>query len=112
MKKLFVILMALSLLLCGVPAPAESCDDVLDAAFEAGRVTFTQAGFPMPDPAACEIVMPPDELWQFAGIEPMDEAQIRSALAEAGPAVFSYAPDGRSGIGILSSGGCHGREQV
>ena len=102
MKKLLAILITLALLLCTLPAMAESYDDALDAAFEAGRVAFTQADFPLPDLTACEIVAPPDELWQFAGIEPMDEAQMRAALAQAELAVFSYAPDGQSGIGLLS----------
>ena len=105
MKNLLAILTALSLLLCALPALAEGYDDALDAAFEAGRVTFTQADFPLPDLATCEIVAPPDELWQFAGIEPMDEAQMRVALAQAELAVFSYAPDGQSGIGLLAVGG-------
>ena len=102
MKKLLAILMTLSLLLCALPAAAEGYDDALDAAFEAGRVAFTKADFPLPDLATCEIVAPPDELWVFAGIEPMNEAQMRAALARAELAVFSYAPDGRSGIGMLA----------
>ena len=102
MKKLLAILMTLSLLLCALPAAAEGYDDALDAAFEAGRVTFTKADFPLPDLATCEIVTPPDELWQFVGVEPMDAAQMRAVLAQAELAVFSYAPDGRSGIGMLA----------
>ena len=104
MKKLLAILMTLSLLLCALPALAESYDDALDAAFEAGRMAFIKADFPLPDLATCEIVAPPDELWQFAGIGPMDEAQMRATLAQAELAVFSYAPDGRSGIGMLAVG--------
>ena len=102
MKKLLAILMTLSLLFYALPALAEGYDDALDAAFEAGRMTFTKADFPLPDLATCEIVAPPDELWQFVGIEPMDEAQMRAVLAQAELAVFSYAPDGRSGIGMLA----------
>ena len=102
MKKPLAMLLTLSLLLWAVPALAEGYDDALDAAFEAGRVAFTKADFPLPDLATCEIVAPPDELWVFAGIEPMNEAQMRAALARAELAVFSYAPDGRSGIGMLA----------
>lgn len=92
------------MLLCALPALAEGCDEVLDAAFESGHVVFAQAGFLLPDVANCEIVMPPDAFWQFIGIEAMYEAQVRAALAEAELAVFSYAPDGRSGIGLLAAG--------
>ena len=105
MKKLLAILLILSMLLCALPALAEGFDDALDAAFEAGRVKFTQANYPLPDLATCEIVAPPDELWQFAGIEPMDEAQMRAVLTQAELTVFSYAPDGQSGIGLLAVGG-------
>ena len=104
MKKLLAILITLALLLCALPALTEGYDDALDAAFEAGRVKFTQANYPLPDLATCEIVAPPDELWQFAGIEPMDEAQMRAVLTQAELTVFSYAPDGRSGIGMLAVG--------
>ena len=105
MKKLLAILLILSMLLCALPALAEGFDDALDAAFEAGRVKFTQANYPLPDLATCELVAPPDELWQFAGIEPMDEAQMRAVLTQAELTVFSYAPDGQSGIGLLAVGG-------
>ena len=105
MKKLLAILITLALLLCALPALTEGYDDALDAAFEAGRVKFTQANYPLPDLATCEIVAPPDELWQFAGIEPMDEAQMRAVLTQAELTVFSYAPDGQSGIGLLAVGG-------
>ena len=37
MKNLISILISLALLLCALPAMAESYDDALDAAFEAGR---------------------------------------------------------------------------
>ena len=104
MKKLFAIVLILSLMLCTLPVMAEGYDEALDAAFEAGRVAFTQAGFLLPDLATCEIVEPPDDLWQFAGIEPMDDAQIRAVLAQAELAVFSYAPDGQSGIGMMVVG--------
>ena len=101
MKKLLAILLILSMLLCALPALAEGFDDALDAAFEAGRVKFTQANYPLPDLAACEIVAPPDELWQFAGIEPMNEAQMRAVLTQAELAVFSYAPWRSSGPGRI-----------
>ena len=104
MKKLLAIALILSLLLCALPALAESYDDALDAAFKAGRVAFTRADFPLPDLATCEIVAPPNEFWQFIGVEAMDEAQMRATLAQAELAVFSYAPDGRSGIGMLAVG--------
>ena len=100
MKKLLAILIALSLLLCALPAMAEGYDDALDAAFEAGRVAFTKADFPLPDLATCEIVAPPDELWQFAGIKPMDEAQMRAVLAQA----VSGWNDMRTAEGELSLG--------
>ena len=104
MKKLFAIVLILSLMLCTLPVMAEGYDEALDAAFEAGRVAFTQAGFLLPDLTTFEIVEPPDDLWQFAGIEPMDEAQMRAVLAQAELAVFSYAPDGQSGIGMMVVG--------
>ena len=112
MKKLLAILITLALLLCALPALTEGYDDALDAAFEAGRVKFTQANYPLPDLATCEIVAPPDELWQFAGIEPMDEAQMRAVLTQAELTVFSYAPDGQSGIGLLAVGGERGFAEV
>lgn len=105
MNKLLSMLIALALLLTlAVAALAEGCDDALDAAFDAGSLAFVKADDRMPDPDSCEIVMPPDELWHFSGIEPMNEAQIRAAFKQGNVAVCSYAPDGESGIGLLAVG--------
>lgn len=106
MNKLLSAIVILAVLLTlPVATLAEDYDDALDAAFDAGSLAFAHADFPLPDPETCEIVMPPDALWQFIGIEPMDEAQIRAALRQADVAVCSYAPDGQSGIGLLAVGG-------
>ena len=86
MNKLLSAIVILAVLLTlPVAALAEDYDDALDAAFDAGSLAFAHADFPLPDPETCEIVMPPDALWQFIGIEPMDEAQIRAVVRELVP---------------------------
>lgn len=104
MKKLISILLMLALL-CGATALAEGgCDGALDAAFEKGEVAFAPADVKLPDIASCEIVMPPDALWQYLGLGSVSEAQLRAMLSQAELAVFSYAPDGETGVGLVGDG--------
>lgn len=76
-------------------------DEMLDAAFYVGSVRFAHADYIIPDPAECEIIMPPAELWKMLGIESVSEQQIRQTLAQSMFIVVNYAPDGSHGIGIV-----------
>ncbi len=103
MKRMFALSLCL-LALWLSPALADDYDSAIDAMFDSGKVVFRQVPFRMPDPEACEIVLPPAEYWDFVGYDEMSEGQLRGALETAQYMIASYAPDGESGLGMLGVG--------
>ena len=98
MKKLISLLLALALMPCGVFAMAQDYDGVLDAAFEAGQLSFAKAALPEPDAADCELIVP-EGFWERAGVEPMDEAALRALMGRTTLRLYSFSPDGIRAVG-------------
>ena len=119
MKKLTAMLLALVLL--GTLCPAGACgeneenpvqaageawtaaleayDDQLAAVFDSGIAVFSKTEFPIPDPATCEIVMPPDNFWQRFS-RPSTEEEFRQMLQES-LCIADISPDGTTAVGYV-----------
>ncbi len=124
MKKMIALLLSLCVLCvmsaCGkkeepaaaTPTPAndaseakpektaeESYDDQLATVFESGKAVLRKAEFQLPDPGACEIMMPPDSFWEYFD-HVCSEEEIRSQIGE-NLRIISYSPDGSTAIGFI-----------
>ncbi len=126
MKALLIILLAFSLLLLGscekkseetAPEsdrkPEETAGPIqelssgvgtgLDNAFAAGKIVFEQTDLCLPDLKTCNITLPPDSFWESYQQTRPSVDEFRSKLADSELIVFSYSPDGSTGIGWLAN---------
>ena len=82
--------------------PSSGTGTALDAAFVAVKVVFEQTDLLFPDLKTCDIVLPPDSYWETYQQTRPSVDEFRSKMADSEVIVFSYSPDGSTGIGWLA----------
>ncbi len=74
----------------------------LDKTFTAGQIVFEQTDLRLPDLKTCEFILPPDSFWETYQQTRPTVDEFRSKMADSELIVFSYSPDGSTGIGWLA----------